>query len=67
MASKLVKSIRVDGPDGTRVQHLFYEDGSMRFRIYKSPMVIEEAFLTGNRNQHTIIKLTPGPKARATG
>jgi hypothetical protein len=36
----------------------------MRFRIYKSPMVIEEAFLTGNRNQHSIIKLTPGPGAK---
>lgn len=59
MASQLVDSQRVDGPDGTRVQVLFYEDGSIRFRVYKTPMVIEEAFLTGNRDQHSIVKLAP--------
>lgn len=59
MASQLVDSQRVDGPDGTRVQVLFYQDGSLRFRVYKTPMVIEEAFLTGNQQQNTIIKLSP--------
>ena len=66
MASPLLKSVRVDGPDGTRVQNLFYEDGSIQFRVYKSPMLVEEAFLTGNRKQHTIIKLTPGARAKQT-
>lgn len=59
MGPQLVDSQRVDGPDGTRVQVLFYEDGSLRFRVYKTPMVIEEAFLTGNQQQNTIIKLAP--------
>lgn len=59
MAPQLVDSERVDGSDGTRVQVLFYDDGSLRFRVYKTPMVIEEAFLTGNRDQNTIIKLAP--------
>ena len=53
---ELMKSVRVDGPD-VRVQALFYDDGSMRFRIYDSPCVIEEAFLTGNPQDHCIIKL----------
>ncbi len=66
MASPKTSSVRVDGPDGTRVQVLFYEDGSIRIRVYKSPMLIEEAFLTGNRNQHSIIKLIPGPGAKIT-
>jgi hypothetical protein len=56
-APKLIASERVDSPLGTRVQVLFYEDRSMRFRIYDSPMVVEEAFLTGNRGQHAIVKI----------
>lgn len=57
--AELVKSERVDGPEGTRVQVLFYDDRSMRFRIYESPLVIEEAFLTGNKQDHSIIKVAP--------
>ncbi|MGH8936602.1 MAG: hypothetical protein ACRDXD_10145 [Acidimicrobiia bacterium] len=57
MASELVRSVRVDGPEGRRVQVLFYADDSIRFRIYDSPLVIEEAFLTGNRGQNAIIKV----------
>jgi hypothetical protein len=57
----LLQSERVDGPDGKRVQVLFYDDGSIRFRIYDCPLVIEEAFLTGNRQEHAILKV--GPKA----
>ena len=57
MAAKLMHSEPVYGPDGTRVQVLFYEDGSIRFRIYSSPLVIEEAFLTGNKGQNSIIKV----------
>ena len=61
MASILMKSEAVygHGSDPTRVQVLFYQDGSIRFRIYKSPIVIEEAFLTGNKNQNAIIKVAP--------
>ncbi|MGH9053373.1 MAG: hypothetical protein ACRDWX_10220 [Acidimicrobiia bacterium] len=52
-----MRSVRVDGPEGRRVQVLFYADDSIRFRIYDSPLVIEEAFLTGNRGQNAIIKV----------
>lgn len=66
--AELVKSERVDSPDGTRVQVLFYDDRSMRFRIYESPLVIEEAFLTGNRQDHAIIKVAPaGTRPAASG
>lgn len=58
MAAKLLKSERVDGPDGRRVQVLFYEDNTIRFRIYDSPMVLEEAYLTG-RKGYTILKVGP--------
>lgn len=59
MAASLLDSQRVDGPDGTRVQVLFYADHSIRFRVHRTPMVIEEAFLTGNKQQNTILKLAP--------
>lgn len=59
MTAQLVDSQRVDGPEGTRVQVLFYADHSIRFRVYRTPMVIEEAFLTGNKQQNTIVKLAP--------
>jgi hypothetical protein len=32
---------------------------SIRFRIYDSPMVIEEAFLPRNKQQNVIIKVAP--------
>jgi hypothetical protein len=57
--AELLQSERVDGPDGRRVQVLFYDDQSIRFRIYDAPMVIEEAFLPGSRNNHAIIKVAP--------
>jgi hypothetical protein len=59
MASNLLHSVAVYGPHGKRVQVLFYEDESIRFRIYDSPLVIEEAFLTGNKGQNSIIKVSP--------
>lgn len=68
--AELVQSERVDGPDGARVQVLFYDNASIRFRIYECPLVIEEAFLTGNRNDHAIIKVAPAgtkPAASANG
>jgi hypothetical protein len=58
MATK-TDSVRVDGPKGERVQVLFYDDGSIRFRIYDCPLVIEEAFLTGSTKDHAIIKVAP--------
>jgi hypothetical protein len=58
MAERL-DSQRVDGPNGERVHVLFYDDGSIRFRIYDCPLVIEEAFLTGNKQDHAIIKAAP--------
>jgi hypothetical protein len=57
--AELLDSQRVDGPNGTRVQVLFYEDDSIRFRIYDAPMVIEEAFLPGSKHKHAIIKIAP--------
>ncbi len=59
MAAKLLKSERVDGPDGQRVQVLFYDDATIRFRIYECPLVLEEAYLTGNRQDHSIVKVGP--------
>lgn len=59
MAAKLLQSERVDGPNDRRVQVLFYEDGSIRFRIYERPLVLEEAYLTGNPQGHAILKVAP--------
>lgn len=62
MAAVLLDSIRVEGPapDRTPVRILFYEDGSVRFRISTSKLfVLEEAFLGSRRGQHVILKLTP--------
>ena len=59
MAPKLLKSERVDGPGGKRVQVLFYDDETIRFRIYERPLVLEEAYLTGNRQGHSILKVGP--------
>jgi len=57
--AELVESIPVEH-DGTRVRVLFYEDGSIRFRIHEAgPMHISEAFLSG-QDKHVIIKLVPG-------
>jgi hypothetical protein len=55
----LVHSERVDSPDGRRVQVLFYDDGSYRFRVYETPLSLTEAYLQGGRNDHAIIKVVP--------
>ena len=47
--------------DGRKVRVLFYDDGSYRFRVYDCPLVIEEAFLSGNAQGNSIIKLAPKP------
>jgi hypothetical protein len=61
MAKKLVQSERVDGPGGRYVRVLFYDDGSVRFRITDAgPMVITEAYIQG-KNKHVIIGVSPSP------
>lgn len=57
--AELVASERVDSPDGRRVNVLFYDDGSYRIRVYETPLVIEEAFITKNKNGVAIIRLAP--------
>lgn len=57
---ELIASVDAPLPDGApRVRVLYYDDGSLRFRIYASPLHLEECFLTGNKNQHSIIKVVP--------
>lgn len=62
MAAKLEQSTRVDGPNGERVQVLFYDTGAIRFRIYKSPLALTEAYLAGGKNDFSIIKVVPRPE-----
>lgn len=57
---ELVASVDAPLPDeAPRVRILYYDDGSFRFRIYSSPLHLEECFLTGNKGQHSIIKVVP--------
>ncbi len=65
--AELIDSQRVDGPDGRRVQVLFYDDGAIRFRIYDAPLVIEEAFLTGSKQGWAILKVAPRRAAEKGG
>ena len=59
MASNLIHSQQVAGPNGRFVRVLFYEDGAVRVRVEKAgPMVISQAFLTG-AGKNVIIKLEP--------
>jgi hypothetical protein len=44
-------------PDGRKARVLAYDDGSVRFRLDGTPYVMEEAFLSGGRQDHAIIKL----------
>ncbi|MDQ4132452.1 MAG: hypothetical protein M3179_04410 [Actinomycetota bacterium] len=46
-------------PDGRKVRILAYDDGSVRLRLDGTPYVMEEAFLSGGRQDHAIIKLAP--------
>jgi hypothetical protein len=57
---ELIASVDAPLPESApRVRVLYYDDGSMRFRIYTSPLHLEECFLTGNQGQHSIIKVVP--------
>ena len=59
MAPRLIDSQPIHGPDEQYVRVLFYDDGSIRFRVHDAgPMVLTEAFLTG-AGKHVIIKLAP--------
>lgn len=59
MASELLLSTPVIGPSGQSVRVLFYQDGSIRFRIDEAgPMVIKEAFLSA-QGKNVIIKVSP--------
>ena len=70
----LVDAKSVLSNDGRKVRVLFYDDGAYRFRVYDCPLVLEEAFLSGNAQQNCIIKLAPKgrnsaelPSSRGTG
>lgn len=56
----LIHSVPVHSPDGRRVQVLFYDDGTYRFRVYETPLYLSECYLQGGRNDHAILKLVPG-------
>ncbi len=59
MAKRLLGSHRVDGPQGQYVRVLFYDDGSVRFRVTKAgPMVMTEAYLQGE-GKHVILGVKP--------
>ena len=55
----IVYAQTVSCPDGRKVRNLFYDDGSFRFRLNSCPLVLEEAFLSGNAQLNSIIKLSP--------
>jgi hypothetical protein len=63
----IVHSQRVDSPDNRRVQVLFYDDGSYRFRIYDAPIIISEAWLPGTSGNHAIIKAEPRHRCPVCG
>jgi len=59
MTKRLVHSVRVDSPDGRYVRVLFYNDGSVRFRLTNAgPMVITEAYIQGV-GKHVILGVAP--------
>ena len=55
----LIHGATVQAPDGRKVRVLFYDDGSYRFRVYDCPLVLEEAYLSGNQQGNSILKLAP--------
>ena len=62
MAAKLIASHRVELSDGRYVRVLEYDNRALRFRVSDSPYVIEEAFITGTKGQHSIVMLSPKTK-----
>jgi len=58
MAERIATEV-VTGPDGTRVDVLFYDDGGLKFRVRESgPMAVSQAWLTG-RGQDVMVRLVP--------
>ena len=58
MAERLGTEIVV-GPNGTRVDILFYDDGGLKFRVRESGLVaVTQAWLTG-RGQDVMVRLVP--------
>ncbi len=58
MAERLSTEVVV-GPNGTRVDVIFYDDGGLRFRVRDSgPMAVTQAWLTG-RGQDVMVRLVP--------
>lgn len=59
MTRKLLDSVRINGPGGRYIRVLFYDDGSVRFRITNAgPMVITEAYIQGP-SKHVILGVAP--------
>jgi hypothetical protein len=61
MAAELVVAHTVTGPANSdvRVRVMFYNDGSIRFRVNKTPLVIDEAYLHANKDGYAMIKVAP--------
>jgi hypothetical protein len=52
-------TVRVDVGE-RRIHLLFYDEGGMRVRINHTPMVINECYLQGGKNDFTVVGLRPG-------
>lgn len=57
MAERL-QTTKVEGPNGEDIRVLFYDDGSVRFRINGTPKWVIGEFFKGN-GQHAIIQIKP--------
>ncbi len=58
MAERLGTEVVV-GPNGTRVDILFYDDGGLKFRVpERGPMAVTQAWLPG-RGQDVMVRLVP--------
>lgn len=58
MAERVATEV-VLGPNGTRVDVLFYDDGGLKFRVRESgPMAVTQAWLPG-RGQDVMVRLVP--------
>jgi hypothetical protein len=56
----LIETHIVEFRDGRKVRVREYDNDEIRFQIDRTPYVITEAYLSGNPDQHAIIKLSPG-------
>lgn len=59
MAAKRTATEVITGPDGTRVDVLFFDDGGLKFRVREGgPMAVTQAWLTGRGND-VMVRLVP--------